>query len=123
MTVTKEDDGYSAVTTHGDDFISTQADTFETLKSMTLEAVNLHFEDQGFEYSLDEINFEFDIKSFFSFYRVINVKALSEKIGMNQSLLSQYINGTKKPSKSQTKRILEGVRQIGRELAEASILM
>jgi len=42
---------------------------------------------------------------------------------MNQSLLSQYIKGIKKPSASQTKRILNGVQQIGRELSEVQFLL
>jgi DNA-binding transcriptional regulator YdaS (Cro superfamily) len=53
---------------------------------------------------------------------VINAKALSERIGMNQSLLAQYINGTKKPSSQQTQRILKGVQQVGKELASIQIL-
>jgi DNA-binding transcriptional regulator YdaS (Cro superfamily) len=48
---------------------------------------------------------------------VINAKALSERIGMNQSLLAQYIKGVKKPSSTQTSRILRGVQQVGKELA------
>ena len=50
-------------------------------------------------------------------------KALSERIGMNQSLLAQYIKGIKKPSPAQTKRILSGVREIGRELSEVRFLL
>lgn len=42
---------------------------------------------------------------------------------MNQSLLAQYIKGIKKPSVNQTHRILEGVQQIGRELAEIRFLL
>jgi hypothetical protein len=42
---------------------------------------------------------------------------------MNQSLLAQYIKGIKKPSTNQTQRILEGVQQIGRELAEIRLLL
>jgi hypothetical protein len=56
-------------------------------------------------------------------YRVINAKALSERIGMNQSLLAQYIKGIKKPSPVQVKRILDGVQQIGRELSEVRFLL
>ncbi len=123
MTVIKEISGYSAFAQIGDDFVGTQGETFEDLKKMIIEAVNLNFEDQGFIYSIDEIKFEYDLKSFFSFYKVINVKALSERVGMNQSLLSQYINGLKKPSVNQTKRILKGVQQIGRELSEVSFLL
>lgn len=123
MTVIKEISGYSAFAQIGDDFVGTQGETFEDLKKMIIEAVNLNFEDQGFIYSIDEIKFEYDLKSFFSFYKVINVKALSERVGMNQSLLSQYINGLKKPSVNQTKRILKGLQQIGRELSEVSFLL
>ena len=58
-----------------------------------------------------------DIAQFFSFYKVINAKAFSERIGMNQSLLAQYISGIKKPSPIQTLPIRKGVQQIGNELA------
>ena len=121
--VTKEDTGYSASTLVNDSFIASEAETFEELKLMVLEAVNLTFEDKGFVYTIDEIQFEYDIESFFAFYKVINAKALSERIGMNQSLLAQYIKGIKKPSVTQTKRILQGVQQIGRELSEVRFLL
>ncbi len=122
ITVTKEDTGYSANVLVKDNFIATEAGSFEELKESVLEAVNLTFEDKGFSYTIDEIKFEFDLESFFDFYKVINVKALSERIGMNQSLLAQYIKGIKKPSATQTKRILQGVQQLGKELSEARIL-
>lgn len=118
IAVTKEDVGYSATTLVNGNFIATEAETFEELKANILEAVNFTFEAEGFIYDSGEIQFEYDLESFFAFYKVINAKALSERIGMNQSLLAQYIKGIKKPSIPQTKRILEGVQQIGRELSE-----
>jgi hypothetical protein len=123
MTIVKEDTGYSAYTKVADDFISTQGDNFDDLKAMILDAVNLSFEEKGYVYTIDEIEFKYDLESFFDFYKVINAKALSERIGMNQSLLAQYIKGNKKPSVSQTKRILQGVQQIGRELSEVRFLL
>jgi len=42
---------------------------------------------------------------------------------MNQSLLAQYINGIKKPSANQTKRILQGVQQVGKELTAIQFLL
>ena len=121
--VIKEDTGYSATTTIGKSFIATDADTFELLKSNMLEAINFTFEEDGIEYSETDLVYKYDLESFFHFYRVINAKALSERIGMNQSLLAQYIKGIKKPSPAQTKRILKGVQQIGRELAEVQFLL
>ncbi|RLD96860.1 MAG: XRE family transcriptional regulator, partial [Bacteroidetes bacterium] len=116
VTVLKEDIGYSAIALIGDDFVGTEADTFEELKTNIIEALNFAYEELEIEYTLSDIQFEFDLESFFDFYKVINAKALSERIGMNQSLLAQYIKGIKKPSPAQTKRILNGVQQIGREL-------
>jgi len=123
ITVTKEDTGYSANTLINDNFIATEAETFDELKANVLEAVNLSFEGRGIVYNIEEIQFEYDLGSFFDFYKVINAKALSERIGMNQSLLAQYIKGIKKPSITQTKRILQGVQQIGRELSDARFLI
>ncbi len=123
MTVTKENTGYSANALVNNNFIATEAETFEELKTNIIEAVNLTFEKKGLLYTIDEIQFEYDLESFFYFYKVINAKALSERIGMNQSLLAQYIKGKKKPSAAQTKRILQGVQQIGRELSEVRFLL
>ena len=123
MTVIKENKGYSANASIGNSFIATEGDTFEHLKMNIMEAVSLTFEDKGYTYSIDEIKFNYDLESFFDFYKVINAKALSERIGMNQSLMAQYIKGIKKPSPFQTKRILAGVQQIGKELAEVGFLI
>lgn len=109
MTVIKEATGYSATASLGERHIFTDGDTYSEFKNNVLEAVNLTFEDMNYVYAIDEIKFTLDIQSFFDFYKVINAKALSARIGMNQSLLAQYISGSKKPSSVQTKRILQGV--------------
>lgn len=123
MEILKEDIGYSAFANIGQYFIATQGDTYDELQFMIIDAVNLTFEEDGFTYTIDEIQFKLDMASFFSFYKVINAKALSARIGMNQSLLAQYIKGIKKPSPKQTRRIMEGVQSLGRELAEIEFLM
>ena len=123
ITVIKEDTGYSATATHADRHIFTQGETFDELKANILDAVNLAFEDLNFIYTIDEIKLTLDLQSFFDFYKVINAKALSARIGMNQSLLAQYISGSKKPSTLQRKRILKEVQQIGRELSEIQFLL
>ena len=123
LTVIKEDTGYSANIIIGENFIATEGETIEELKAFALEAVNLTFADKGFNYTIEEINLKPDLASFFEFYKVINAKALSKRIGMNQSLLAQYINGTKKPSPTQTQRILKGVQQVGKELASIQFFL
>jgi hypothetical protein len=123
MTVVKEESGYSATASIKEIHINTEGDTLDELKKNVLEAVNLSFEDKGFVYQLDEITLKPDLQSFFEFYKVINAKALSERIGMNQSLLAQYIRGYKKPSPAQTEKILKGVQQVGKELASIQFLL
>ena len=123
VVVIKEDLGYSASTNIGNSFVATEADSFEELKVRMIEALNFTFEESGVIYTLNDLAFEFDLESFFDFYKVINAKALSERIGMNQSLLAQYIKGIKKPSPAQVKRILQGVQQIGRELTEVRFIL
>ena len=41
---------------------------------------------------------------------------------MNETLLSQYVNGIKKPSKKQVNRIVDGLHEIGRELMELTLV-
>jgi hypothetical protein len=123
VNIIKEEKGYGATAKIGDAFIATNGDSFDELKVMIVDAVNLAVEDEELQYSFDEFDLVYDMESFFSFYKVINAKALSKRIGMNQSLLSQYISGIKKPSSKQTNRILREVQQIGKELSEVRFLL
>jgi len=123
MIVLKEEVGFSAYTNIGQNFIGTEGQDIEELRKNITEAVNLTFEDKNIIYTSDEIRLKPDLASFFEFYKVINAKALSERIGMNQSLLAQYINGVKKPSASQTQRILRGVQQVGKELVSIQFFL
>jgi predicted RNase H-like HicB family nuclease len=121
MIVEKTRTGYSA---YADKFpVYTIGKTLEELKGNILEALNLLFEKGGKSISENDLKILLDLPQFFSFYKVINAKALSERIGMNQSLLAQYIKGIKKPSPTQTNRILKGVQQVGRELAGIQFLI
>ena len=121
MIVEKTRTGYSA---YADKFpVYTIGKTLEELKANVLEALNLLFEKHGKSISENDLKILLDLPQFFSFYKVINAKALSERIGMNQSLLAQYIKGIKKPSPTQTNRILKGVQQVGRELAGIQFLI
>lgn len=92
---------------------------FSTGKTLPLllkniqEAISLYNENAS---SL-HLNFDVKFEHFFLHYGILNAKLLAERIGMNASLLSQYIRGTKKMSQEQALRIELGVQQIGKELA------
>jgi predicted RNase H-like HicB family nuclease len=121
MIVEKTKTGYSAYAEKYS--VYTVGKNLEQLKENILEALNLHFEKDQIVVTENDLKITLDLPQFFEFYKVINAKALSEKIGMNQSLLAQYIIGHKKPSAAQTQRILNGVQKIGRELAEIRFLL
>lgn len=46
----------------------------------------------------------------------LNLSAIARRIGIQQSLLAAYANGTKKPSAEREQLILEEIRNVGREL-------
>jgi predicted RNase H-like HicB family nuclease len=121
MVVERTKTGYSAYAAKYP--VYTTGKSLDELKANMLEAVNLYLEKQGKTLTEKDLEITLDLPQFFEFYKVINAKALSERIGMNQSLLAQYINGNKKPSRTQTLRILKGVQQIGSELAAIRFLL
>lgn len=88
-----------------------------------VEAFNLHFEDDNIEVGPNNIDLYFDLGLFFKHYPVINAKFLANKIGMNYTLLSQYVQGRKKPSAKQTEKIMKGIHEIGAELSELNLLI
>ncbi len=77
-------------------------------------------------YDLDEDisfeSFEYDnpepqgISKVFLTHPELNISAVARRLGFSQSLLAQYINGTKKPSEEREKKILDEIRAIGNEL-------
>lgn len=51
----------------------------------------------------------------------LNLSALSRRLGMQQSLLAAYKNGTKTPSKEREELILTEIHKIGMELQSVSM--
>jgi len=120
MIVEKTNTGFSAFS---EDYpIFTTGKTIPELMENALEAANLCFEDDKVNITQENLKFEIDFKQFFLHYRVLNSKFLAEKIGMNPALLSQYVQGRKKPSETQTEKILSGIHLIGQELSEINLI-
>jgi predicted RNase H-like HicB family nuclease len=120
MIVEKTDTGFSA---YSDDYpIFTTGRTITELIDNAYEATNLYFEDEKIQITHENLKFEIDFKQFFQYYKVLNSKFLADKIGMNPTLLSQYVQGHKKPSEAQTEKILAGIHQIGKELSEINLI-
>ena len=118
LVVEKTNTGFSAYCEKYPVF--TTGSTFMELQHHAVEAVNLFLSDRDKHITEENIEFEIDLKQFFQYYRVINAKFLAQRIGMNETLLSQYVQGRKRPSAAQSSKILSGVQEIGRELSNIS---
>lgn len=120
ITVEKTKSGYSA---YADDLnVFTTAKNIPSLYKNLVEALNLFYEDRGYEVSTDNLKLNLDLKQFFQYYRVLNASFLAERIGMNPTLLSQYVRGKKNPSAKQTDKIINGIQTIGKELSEINLV-
>ncbi len=51
----------------------------------------------------------------------LNASAIARRLGMAQSLLAQYISGSKKPSKERERMILSEIHKVGMELQAVPI--
>lgn len=66
-------------------------------------------------------SFEYDdaeptiIQRFFLTHKELNVAEFAKRIGINASLLRNYINGFKKPSPEREALILKGIKELGEE--------
>lgn len=55
------------------------------------------------------------LQRFFLTHKELNVAEFAKRIGINASLLRNYINGFKKPSPEREAMILNAIRDLGRE--------
>ncbi len=115
FTVEKTNTGFSAFAEAYP--VYTTGENMVELRANILDAINSWFEHKN-QPLINENNIEIslDLPQFFDYYKEINAKAISKRIGMNESLLSQYVTGVKKPSEKQKIRILSGIRELGIEL-------
>lgn len=114
--------GFSAFAEDENLPVFTTGKDFEEIKTNILDALNLYLEHAGKKAATAEnIITKLDLPSFFEFYSIINAKALSKRINMNESLLSQYVNGKKEPSEKQIQKILTGIKDLGKELMQLEI--
>jgi predicted RNase H-like HicB family nuclease len=120
--VEKTKTGFSAYPLDEKIAAGTTGRTISELQDNILEVLNFYFEDEGYEVSKSNIQLQVDLQQFFQYYKVLNARHLAEKIGMNPTLLSQYVQGRKKPSQQQSERIIHGIQQIGKELAELRLI-
>jgi len=122
--VEKTDTGFSAFAEDFDKIpAATTGETMTELRENILDAYNSVAELHNLPLlnNLEDITIQLDLPQLFDYYKVINASALSSRIGMDKTLLSQYVNGHKKAGPKQVKRILEGIKQLGSELTSLEL--
>jgi predicted RNase H-like HicB family nuclease len=121
LIVEKTSSGYSAYSEKYP--VYTTGATVTELMHNAVEAFNFYFRESGekIKIAMSNLEFRFSIPSFFELYP-INVRHFAQRIGMNYTLLSQYVQGRKKPSEKQTEKIVHGLQEIGKELSKVFIV-
>lgn len=67
-----------------------------------------------------ELEYKYDIGSFFNYFDMFNVAKLARMAGINKSLISQYATGKRHASQLQYDRLKESVKKITTDLAAAT---
>jgi transcriptional regulator with XRE-family HTH domain len=116
--VEKVEDGYTA---YAQGFsILVMADTLKEVYANATEALVVQCEVTDDKLSDFQIAFRYDFATLFEVYDIVNVKALCKRLGMNNSLISQYISGKKEPSLKQKAKIERGLHEFAKELLQFS---
>lgn len=120
--VEKTGTGFSAFATDENLPIGTSGDNITELKNNIVDAYNSFAELKGWqELTIDDIIIKLDIPQFFEYFKIINASVLGAKIGMDKTLISQYVNGHKKPGPKQVERILIGIKELSQELSSLNL--
>ena len=102
---------------------------YQRLKNATDEQRNdyelghfgIHWEEIDEDISYESFEYEnpepTGISRIFLTHPELNASAVARRMGIQQSLLAQYIRGLKKPSAEREQKILDTIREIGCELS------
>ncbi len=68
-----------------------------------------------------EISYAFDIGALFSYCDYMNVSGVSREMGINPSVMRQYIIGVRKPSAGRKTEIINKIRSLAHKMETVSI--
>ena len=97
--------------------------TDEERRKYTFSLSGIHWRELDEDISFE--SFEYDdaepsgLQRFFLTHKEINVAEFARRIGINPTLLRNYINGFKTPSKEREQEILDQIHKLGEELVAA----
>lgn len=93
-------------------------------KDYTVSTVGIHWRSIEEDVSFDSFEYEdaepTKLQRFFLTHKEINVAEFAKLAGINASLLRNYINGFKKPSKERESQILGQIHKLSEEYANVA---
>jgi hypothetical protein len=93
-------------------------------KDYTVSTVGIHWRSIDEDVSFESFEYEdaepTKLQSFFLTHKEINVAEFAKLAGINASLLRNYINGFKKPSKERESQILGQIHKLSEEYANVA---
>lgn len=75
--------------------------------------------EDGIEVPELEIEYRFDVGSLFSYYDFVNIAGVAREIGLNPSVIRQYVIGVRKPSAERKKQIITGFKNLADKMQNA----
>jgi hypothetical protein len=78
-----------------------------------------YLREEGKEIPTLEIEYRFDVGSLFSYYDFVNIAGVAREIGLNPSVIRQYVIGTRKPSAERKKQIVTGFKSLANKMQHA----
>jgi hypothetical protein len=78
---------------------------------LCIDEARADFEENGKVFPDIEIRFIFDVGAFFDYYP-LSITAFAKYIGMNPSLLRQYVSGVKIPKGKSLEKIRQGIKMV-----------
>ena len=105
---------------YGNSVEKAKADFLESIKEAIAEQQR---ENQNAPEMKDiNVEYRFDLPSFFNYFDFINVSKFAEYVGINESKMRAYKSGVSYPGEKTTSKIFKAVKEIGKELCVASFL-
>ena len=78
-----------------------------------------YLKEEGEDVPALEIDYRFDVGSLFSYYDFVNIAGVAREIGLNSSVIRQYVIGTRKPSAERKKLIITGLKSLADKMQQA----
>lgn len=106
-----------------------QGKTIDALIINVMDSISDHIKHEGKHdkywstLNLKEIEFElkYDLQAFFAEFEVVKINSIARLAGINESLLRQYVTGSKYPSAEQVSKIGLAIKEVAKKLEKVAL--